>query len=532
MDGRDLQAQAGSSTAVATATPPAATGARGDLLLIGDVASLTGLSAHALRAWERVGLLAPRRTPGGVRQYTADDLARIRLIARTLDTRRLSRRTVAALLHSGELRPDTADYAPGTVGARRSRSRTTNAAASNRSAADTARDNACLYEGARNTVAELNAVFNAMAEGVRVCDASGQVTQVNPAGVALLGLSPERALQSVKEYLETNLPRWPNGQPIPPTEVPQARALRGETDSNYELILRQADTGRDLWLRSSYAPIRDEATGAIVGAVSVDHDVTHLKHLEQARDEFLAIAAHELKTPLTTLLGFVQVARRKRARSAASLNVDGPPTSREWQDLDALFERIERQALRLDRLVSDMLDVVRVEQGRLEYRWTLGDVSGAVAEAVDAQRAAHPDRRIEQITPEGPLMVRLDADRIEQVAINLLTNALKYSRMEEPVVVTVAADPGAPVGTAEAVVRVRDQGPGIPAEYLPHLFERFYRVPGVEVRSGSGVGLGVGLYLAKSIVERHSGRIWVESEPGKGSTFIFALPLASAPVPS
>jgi PAS domain S-box-containing protein len=390
-------------------------------------------------------------------------------------------------------------------------------------------DNARLYEAAHRTAAELSAIIDAMAEGVRVCDATGQITRVNRAGAAFLGVSAEETLQSLAEYVEANAPRWPDGRPMLATEIPLARALHGETDSDFELVQRHVATGQDLWLRSSYAPIRDETTDAIVGAVAVARDMTQVKALERAREELLAVVAHELKTPLTSLLGFLQAARRKHtnsARRALASGMDATVATSWSQEVEELLGRVERQAQRLDRLVNELLDLTRVQQGRLEYRWALGDLAGAVAEAVDGQRASHPERHIELTTPEEPLMVRLDADRIGQVVANFVSNALKYSRDERPVTIAVGAHADGTGAALEAMVQVRDEGPGIPPEYQEHLFERFYRVPGLEVQSGSGIGLGVGLYVAQAIVERHGGRIWVDSEPGHGSTFAFTVPLA------
>ncbi|HEY7834890.1 MAG TPA: ATP-binding protein, partial [Ktedonobacterales bacterium] len=197
-----------------------------------------------------------------------------------------------------------------------------------------------------------------------------------------------------------------------------------------------------------------------------------------------------------------------------------------------LLLRIETQARRLDRLVSDLLDDARIQQGQLEYRWGEGDVAGAVAEAVDEQRTSHPERQIDLRVADVPLVAQLDADRIGQVVTNLLTNALKYSRAEDPVEVTVASQRHAESGQVEAVVRVRDRGPGIPTEHVAQVFERYYRVPGVEVRSGSGIGLGVGLHLACSIVERHGGRIWVDEAASPGATFAFTIPLLDPPPPA
>lgn len=388
-------------------------------------------------------------------------------------------------------------------------------------------DNAQLYQTARETAAKLDATMEAMTESVIVCDASGRVTHMNQAAVTLLGLPREQAMHVPHNQVTANLFRQPNGEPLGAHDAPLARALRGETAADFEIVASDPKAGYLRRLRVSYGPIRDERLDTIVGAVAVGRDVTPPKELERAREEFLAIASHELKTPLTSLLGFVQTARRKAARGAAarlepgSVTDAADPTAAE----NILLARIERQALRLDRLVGDLLDVVRIQQGRLEYRWAVGDIAGAVAEAVDEQRVAHPERRIELLVPEEPLAARLDADRLGQVVTNLLTNALKYSRVEEPVVVEVTTGRRAEDAARVAIVRVHDRGPGIPPAHLPHVFERFYRVPGVDVQSGSGIGLGVGLHVARDIVLRHSGSIWAESAPGQGSTFAFAIAL-------
>lgn len=382
-------------------------------------------------------------------------------------------------------------------------------------------DNADLFQSARRTAAELNAIINAIADGVWTYDMSGRLTRANHAAIALMeGLiqldAPTRGTYGSEAGTDADTVA------IPLAKDSLRHALKGEITNATEERVYSTSTGTERWLSASYAPIRDEAGGTVVGAVAVGRDITALKQMERMREDFLAVVAHELRTPLTSMLGFVQAARRLRARGMteqARVSEGGQP--RMQADLLA---RIERQALRLDRLVGDLLDVVRINQGRLQYRWITGDVAGAVAEALDEQRASHPDRHIIARLPHDALLVRMDPDRISQAVTNLLTNALKYSRVESPVVVEVGMDPDGLEGP-EAVVRVEDAGPGIPQEHMAHLFERFYRVPGVDVQSGSGIGLGVGLHLAREIVVRHGGRIWVESQPRKGSTFIFTVPL-------
>ncbi len=381
-------------------------------------------------------------------------------------------------------------------------------------------DNALLYQTANRTAAELDAIINAIADGVWVSNSTGHLLRVNQAAMDLMGIPRERAPEAegtaARDRLDAACP--------PIIRAPLARALEGETGTDYEEQL--PDSSPTMQLRTSYAPITHDPTGTIVGAVAVSRDVSRLRALERMRDDFLGIVAHELRTPLTSLLGFIQVARRKGihvagSHSAAAAQAESPESARG----EDLLIRMERQALRLNRLVGDLLDLVRLQKGVLEYRRTDADVAGAIAEAVYEQQAAHPERTIDLSVPQEPLPAYIDPDRIGQVVANLLTNALKSSRAEESVSVEVGRSPAGGGHPEEAIVRVRDAGPGIPMESQPHVFEQFYRVPGVDVQSGPGIGLGVGLYVAYEVVKHHDGRMWVEGGPGEGSTFIFTVPL-------
>ena len=258
-------------------------------------------------------------------------------------------------------------------------------------------------------------------------------------------------------------------------------------------------------------------------------------------DEFLSIASHELRTPLTTIRANVQLIERRLrslllaadtesaddqgARVAAG-TLEAALTQR-LESLQLLLNRTDRQTLRLDRLVGDLLDVSRIQAGNLDLRLEPCDLARVVREAVEEQRASWPERRLTLALPAGPLAVMADADRIGQVVTNYLTNALKYSPAREPVAVVVRVEHArAKRGQPRVRVRVRDHGPGLLADEQARIWERFHRVPGITLQSGSGVGLGLGLYIAKTIVERHGGTVGVESAPAAGSTFWFTLPLA------
>ncbi len=245
-----------------------------------------------------------------------------------------------------------------------------------------------------------------------------------------------------------------------------------------------------------------------------------LEEANRRMNEFLSIASHELRTPLTVIKTNLQLLARLRERSAVEPVEDARRSSGAGREV-LLMERSERQVDRLVRLVEDMLDVSRVQQGKLEMRMESADLLGVVREEVEQQRHAHPTRDIHLMLPETPVPVVVDQGRIGQVVTNYLTNALKYSPGGQPVEVWVS------VADDIARVCVKDQGPGLPPEEHERVWQMFHRAEGIEVLSGSGVGLGLGLHIARTIVERHGGQVGIESAPGHGSTFWFTLPLAA-----
>lgn len=352
--------------------------------------------------------------------------------------------------------------------------------------------------------AELGAVIEAMPDGVLACDVNGVVTRANAKAAAILGLRMDQLFASPAGYGALVHTRYPDGEEVPLDEYPRVRALRGETVTE-RFIVRRHDTGDDRQILDSAAPIRD-ADGVITGAVVVISDVTELYRLERQKDEFLSIASHELKTPLTTLKILTQLTHKRLVKVGA---LEAEQT-----------KRMERAIGRMERLVNDLLDVSRIDSGKLALRRERFDLTELCRQVAEDQMAA-ADRPIALDLPDQPLEVEADPDRIGQVLTNLISNALKYSADR--------SGPGIRLTRQGDIVTtsVYDAGGGIPPEDLRHLFERFYRVPGVQVQSGSGVGLGLGLYISKEIVERHGGRIWVESTVGVGSTFSFTLPAAS-----
>lgn len=238
-----------------------------------------------------------------------------------------------------------------------------------------------------------------------------------------------------------------------------------------------------------------------------------LRAANQHMEEFLGMVSHELKTPLTSIKGNTQLAVRQLKNSMQT-----------FERIFTLYDAAEQQTRRLNRLVDDLLDVSRVQAGRLELIPGRCDLRTLVHEALREQQKVWPARVIHlSMDEEVSLPLEADADRVMQVISNYLTNALKYSEPERPVFVNVQRE------GQEAYLAVRDQGPGLPIEEQASIWERFHRARGIDVRSSSHssqAGLGLGLYISRTIVEGQGGTVGVQSQPGTGSTFWFRLPLA------
>jgi signal transduction histidine kinase len=246
-----------------------------------------------------------------------------------------------------------------------------------------------------------------------------------------------------------------------------------------------------------------------------------LEETNRRMTEFLGAASHEIRTPLTSLkIGLQLAAREVRQTSVGAPVGDGAAG---LASLESLLDRALASTANLERLTADLVDATRIETSALMMRPTTQSLAALIADCVAEQRLYHPGRAITLDMAAGDAMATMDADRIRQVITNYLINALKFSDEERPVAVRLSMDGD------HAMVRVRDEGPGIPAEERERIWDRFYRAPGIAHKTGSSEGFGLGLYIARSIIERHGGAVGVESELGQGSTFWFTLPLASAP---
>jgi PAS domain S-box-containing protein len=236
---------------------------------------------------------------------------------------------------------------------------------------------------------------------------------------------------------------------------------------------------------------------AVVGILF--SNISERKHMERLQQDFVAMASHDLAGPVTVLRARAQLLQRRQVYDEASVT--------------AIIEQTQR----MERLIDDLRELVRLDTGHLELRPAPVQLAHLAQAAIERMRLQAPDHDLRLVTPDLPRDIRVDADRIAQVLDNLLGNSVKYSPGG---VVTVTVEHPADL----VKVSITDQGPGIDPEAIPRLFERFYRANARDVT----VGLGLGQYIARTLVIAHGGQIWVESTPGQGSTFIFTLPRSTA----
>lgn len=259
------------------------------------------------------------------------------------------------------------------------------------------------------------------------------------------------------------------------------------------------------WLQLNAAAISNVERRRL-GTVLVFHELTRLKRLERTREEFVANVSHELRTPLSLIKGYAETL------------LDG---AKDNPEVAAKFlQTIDRNARRLDLLIQDLLTISALESGRVTLNLQPVALYELVGEALADFKSRAETRHVTLVNASPVLTAGADANRLEQVLDNLLDNAVKYGR--EGGTVTVG---GRATGDGMIEVFVRDDGPGIPAEALERVFERFYRVDKARSREQGGTGLG--LAIVKHIVQSHGGQVWATSEPGKGATFYFTLPLVA-----
>lgn len=333
---------------------------------------------------------------------------------------------------------------------------------------------------------------------IQVLDIQGNYVYASPSHHRLLGHQPQ-ALVGKNAFTLIH------PDDLPTVQKKFTKAVHGKANNTTYRFRHKK--GHYLTLEgTSTAIFNDEHQPYLV--VSTAHDITARTELEQQKDAFIGIASHELKTPVTSLKAYTQMLQRRFLR-------------RQDHEAALYLAKMDAQLNKLTNLISDLLDVTKIEAGRLLLHQELFDFDTLVKEIVDGIQLTTQHHRI---IHHGSLGKKLygDRDRIGQVLINLMTNALKYSPEADKIIVRV-------LGTKDAaVVMVQDFGIGISPKKQEKIFDRFFRVN--DSRSNTFPGLGLGLFISAEIIKRQGGNIWVKSIAGKGSTFSFSLPLMPAPL--
>jgi PAS domain S-box-containing protein len=348
---------------------------------------------------------------------------------------------------------------------------------------------------------ESEAIIRNTADGIAIIDHQQQVVDLNPALERLVGWPREEALGvACSEVLHgRNAGKDSFCEEGCPFDLPAS-----QDDS---LLVEHSITtrdGRQLDVQISYGLIRDEA-GEVSRVIAVVRDISKQKEVERLRSEFVSTVSHEFRTPLALIKGYIATLLRQ------DLNLDDETWERFLRSTDEAADR-------LSRLIDELLSASRIEAGRLELELQPLDLGELVAELLERLRLEASHCRLVARLPLRELIVQADSDKIERVLLNLLTNAIKFS----PEGGTITIEAQWIEAPPRVLISVTDQGSGIPPEHLDRVFDKFYQAGDGLVKKTKGVGLG--LYICKSIVERHGGRIWVESTSSEGSTFKFTLP--------
>jgi len=337
------------------------------------------------------------------------------------------------------------------------------------------------------------AIVDSSDDAIMSKSVDGYITSWNRGAQKLYGYTPEEIIGKPVSVLMP--PEKENDFPFIMKQL-----LQGKKVDHYE-TKRLTKDGRIIDVSITVSPIRD-SQGTIIGASKIARDITERVENEKRRDEFVSIASHELKTPLTSQKAFGELLEK-------IIQKNGDTTYLPY------IEKINKQTDKLTKLVEDLLELSRVQSGRLYMQLSDFSLDELVDEIVETMQMTISHT----IKKQGKTkkMLHGDRERLGQVLINLLANAYKYSPLADTIEVTTT------VTKNTIIISIKDYGIGIAKEYQEKIFERFFRVSGVDERIFPG--MGIGLNICKEIITRHQGNIWVESEKGKGSTFFVSLPL-------
>lgn len=383
------------------------------------------------------------------------------------------------------------------------------------------------YAATSERLTFLQQVLNALPSSVYIVHGEDARLLLANSAVSRIWGADWKAEQPMQEFLVTNDIEISDaqGRPLALEKLATLRAIqKGETTAQHQEIIRRADgtnlpilvnavtlTAPQLWSNAqrSSGPLLPEKEPI---ALIVHQDVTALKEAEYLKDEFVGIAAHELRTPLAVLAGYADMLLTQTARGHGAQLAD-------WQQ-EAL-EEIKQATARLGALTEDLLDVTRLQAGRLLLQCAPGNVVTLVQRVAAQMQQTTARHQIEVCTAYPILVANIDIRRTEQVLTNLIGNAIKYSPQGGAIIINIKEESA----TRTLQISVQDTGIGIPRHQQAQIFGRFIRADNAVAWGISGTGLG--LYLCHELVEQQGGRLWFESEEGEGSIFFVTLPLVS-----
>lgn len=378
----------------------------------------------------------------------------------------------------------------------------------------------------------LRAILDQIPEGILIVESTtSSISYANDVAAQLLGIPLSDLISApVLEYAQIHAGhgRDLDGHPFLPWHFALIRALTGETIKSRETLITRPDSSTVITLTSS-APLQNE-NGGISGAAIVFQDITAQKSLEQQQNEFLWMANHELRTPITIIQGFAELLELQSTQEgqddehADSEVVEHAGTQLSGASLTRYaLHSIMQQSEQLTGLIEEMLDLTRIEHEQFVLNYDNHDVLQVLTRVLEHHRVTTTQHQlslvVEGLTQEDSLFGYFDEAHIIQALNNLLNNAIKYSPQGGAIQVGLRYAASRPL---EALMWVKDQGIGIGANEIPHIFRRFHRSANLDP---SLSGLGIGLYLVKEVITHHGGRVWVDSSPGAGSTFFLLLPL-------
>jgi len=378
-----------------------------------------------------------------------------------------------------------------------------------------------LWRAADHERQRLELIISSMAEGLLITNPQGAIVSLNRSAQHLFALAAVVLEQETPTSLR-HLAASTNVNWLSDLADIIDQALAGNLVMHRELIAGVIGENIPLTLSISAAPLHDTSQTVMqpIGVVAVLNDITSSKQVEKLKDDFVSVVSHEFRTPLTAIKGYTQhlirrIERRLREARQKQQSTDSLAELPESYDLRSL-NIVQSETEHLERLVSDLLDLSRVQWGELDLQYTSFYLADLLVERVRlAQVSAEHHTIFLDIQTQDSRIVA-DQLRVGQVFGNILDNAIKFSPPSRQVTVRLQEQDN------EYMISVIDQGIGVSPEYFDHIFERFYRVRSTTSRQYSGIGMG--LFVARAIVEAHGGRIGFSSNQGIGSTFYFTLP--------